>query len=317
MKIIINLFKYFFIGIYTIIICPFKYLILGIIYVFMPSKRESLKYKGKPLVPLMMITLSLSIYFISIFFISRWYVQNLKINYLTNTIIENTEVIEQIEKEEQKNNNQNNDTNSQPYIPNTQNTTNQNFISVDFKPLLEQNPETVGWIRVNNTNVDYSIVQTDNNEYYLSHDFNKRYNIYGWVFGDFRDDFTKFKKNTIIYAHNTGRGTMFATLPNCTKESWYTNEDNLYIKISTPTSNTIWKIFSIYITTGDDVYYLKTYFNSKDNYQEFLNTIQNRSIANFNETLTPDDKILTLSTCDSTGKKRIAIHSKMIKVEYR
>ena len=316
MKAIINLIKYFFIGLYTIIICPFKYLILGIMYVFMPKKRKELQYKGKPLVPLIMITLSLSIYFISIFFISRWYVQNLKIDYLTKTIINNTKVIEQIEEKEKKEN-VNNNVITTTYIPSEQNSTNESFISVDFTPLLEQNKDTVGWIRVNNTNIDYSIVQTTDNEYYLSHDFNKRYNIYGWVFGDFRDDFTKFQKNTIIYAHNTGRGTMFATLPNTTKESWYTNEQNHYIKISTPTSNTIWKIFSIYTTSGDDVYYLKTYFNSKDDYQDFLNTLKNKSIYDFNETLTSNDKILTLSTCDGSGKKRIAVHAKMIKVEYR
>lgn len=316
MKKVVNLIKYFFIGVYTIIICPFKYLIIGIMYVFMPRKRKELQYKGKPLVPLMMITLSLSIYFISIFFISRWYVQNLKIDYLTKTIIDNTKVIEQIEKEE-KNNKPNNNITTTPYIPSDQNNTNESFISVDFTSLLEQNKDTVGWIRVNNTNIDYSIVQTTDNEYYLSHDFNKRYNIYGWVFGDFRDDFTKFQKNTIIYAHNTGRGTMFATLPNATKEYWYTNEENHYIKISTPTSNTIWKIFSIYTTTGDDVYYLKTYFNNKDDYQDFLNTLKDKSIYNFNETLTSNDKILTLSTCDSSGKRRIAVHAKMIKVEYR
>lgn len=316
MKKVVNLIKYFFIGVYTIIICPFKYLIIGIMYVFMPRKRKELQYKGKPLVPLMMITLSLSIYFISIFFISRWYVQNLKIDYLTKTIIDNTKVIEQIEKEE-KNDKPNNNITTTPYIPSDQNTTNESFISVDFTSLLEQNKDTVGWIRVNNTNIDYSIVQTTDNEYYLSHDFNKRYNIYGWVFGDFRDDFTKFQKNTIIYAHNTGRGTMFATLPNATKEYWYTNEENHYIKISTPTSNTIWKIFSIYTTTGNDVYYLKTYFNNKDDYQDFLNTLKDKSIYNFNETLTYNDKILTLSTCDSSGKRRIAVHAKMTKVEYR
>lgn len=316
MKTVINLIKYFFTGVYTIMICPFKYLVIGIMYVFMPQKRNELKFKGKPLVPMMMITLSLSIYFISIFFISRWYVQNLKIDYLTKTIIDNTKVIEQIEKKEGGDNKFDNLLVT-PYIPSEQSSTNESFISVDFTPLLEKNKDTVGWIRVNNTNIDYSIVQTTDNEYYLNHDFNKRYNIYGWVFADFRDDFTKFQKNTIIYAHNTGRGTMFATLPNATKESWYSNEENLYIKISTPTSNTIWKIFSIYTTTGDDVFYLKTYFNNKDDYQDFLNNLKNKSINNFNESLTSNDKILTLSTCDSTGKRRIVVHSKMIKVEYR
>ena len=55
MKKVVNLIKYFFIGVYTIIICPFKYLIIGIMYVFMPRKRKELQYKGKPLVHMPML----------------------------------------------------------------------------------------------------------------------------------------------------------------------------------------------------------------------------------------------------------------------
>ena len=64
--------------------------------------------------------------------------------------------------------------------------------------MLAKNSETVGWIKVNNTNVNYSIVQHSDNEYYLKHDFNNRYNIYGWVYGDFRDDFEYGKSSKVI-----------------------------------------------------------------------------------------------------------------------
>ena len=191
-------------------------------------------------------------------------------------------------------------------------------MSVNFKDLLQKNNETVAWIKVNNTNVNYSVVQHNDNEYYLKHDFNKQNNSNGWVYGDYRADFEYFGTNTILYAHNMTNRTMFGSLAWCLKESWYKNEDNHYIKLSTPYSNTIWKIFSIY-TIKPEVYYLKTYFKNNEEHQEFLNTIKNRSIYNFNleEDLTTDNKILTLSTCSDDGKKRIVIHAVMIKAEYR
>ena len=110
--------------------------------------------------------------------------------------------------------------------------------------------------------------------------------------------------------------TMFGSLIWCQKESWYTNVDNQYIKLSTPASNTIWKIFSIY-QIKPEVYYLKTYFETTEEHQEFLDTLKNRSVYNFNEEVTSNDKILTLSTCTDDGTKRAVIHAKMVKAEYR
>lgn len=109
---------------------------------------------------------------------------------------------------------------------------------------------------------------------------------------------------------------MFGSLVWCLKESWYKNEENMYIKLSTPDSNTVWKIFSIYIIKPE-AYYIKTYFDSDEEHKEFINTIKSRSIYNFNEDVTYKDKILTLSTCTDDGTKRIVIHAKMIKAEYR
>ena len=258
----------------------------------------------------MMLSLTLTTYFICIFISSRWYVQKLKINYLSTDIQSTTKVLENEKNEQIKNEN---------YIPSESNKySNISFISVNFKELLQKNKETVGWIKVNNTNVNYSIVQHNDNEYYLKHDFNKNYNINGWVYGDYRDDFKYFGTNTIIYAHNMTNRTMFGSLVWCLKESWYTNEDNHYIKLSTPYSNTVWRIFSIYTITPE-VYYLKTYFSGDEEHQTFLNTIHDRSIYDFKleQKLTTDDKILTLSTCSDDGKKRIVIHAKMIKAEYR
>lgn len=304
----LNIFKWFFLGLYTVITIIPRYLIIGIICIINPKKGNILRYKGKPVIPIIIITLCLTVYFICIFISSRWYVQNLKIKYLSSDIIASTKVLEQEQKEI---------INKEEYNPKDNNKySDVSFISVNFDDLIAKNNETVGWIKVNNTNVNYSILKHTDNEYYLKHDFNKNYNIYGWVFADYRDDFEYFGNNTIVYAHNMTDRSMFGSLVWCLKESWYTNNENQFIKISTPKSNTVWKIFSIY-TIKPEVYYLKTYFESPEEHQIFLDVLKGRSIHNFNEDVTPNDKILTLSTCSDDGTKRVVIHAKMVKVEYR
>ena len=305
----INLCRWFFLGLYNVSTIIPRYFITGLICFIDPKKGNELKYKGKPVIPVMMLGLTLTTYFICIFVSSKWYVQKLKINYLANDILATTQILELDDKEVIKQEN---------YVPgNTDKYANISFMSVDFKELLEKNNETVGWIKVNNTNVNYSVVQHGDNEYYLNHDFNKNYNANGWVYGDFRDDFTFFGTNTILYAHNLTNRKMFGSLAWCLKSDWYTNEENHYIKLSTPYSNTVWKIFSIY-TIEPEVYYLKTYFKGQEDHQTFLDTIKSRSIHTFTEEdLTTDDKVLTLSTCSDDGTKRIVIHAQMIKAEYR
>ena len=305
----VNLCRWFFLGLYNLVTIIPRSFVVGIICIIDPKKGNELKYRGKPVIPIMMIALSLTTYFICIFISSRWYVQKLKISYLANDILASTQILEQEKDEVIKQEN---------YTPDSNDIySNISFMSVDFKQLLEKNNETVAWIKVNNTNVNYSVVQHADNEYYLKHDFYKNNNSNGWVYGDYRDDFRYFGNNTIMYAHNLTNRSMFGSLIWCLKESWYTNEDNHYIKLSTPYSNTVWKIFSIY-TVSPEVYYLKTYFGDDNEHQEFLNTIKKRSIYQFvEEDLTTDDKILTLSTCSDDGTKRVVIHAVMVKAEYR
>lgn len=306
----INFIRWFFLGLYTVITIIPRSFIIGLICIINPKKGNELRYKGKPIIPIIMLSLTLTIYFICVFITSRWYVQRLKINYLSNDIISSTEILEKEEDEIIKQEN---------YVPELSDRySNISYIAVDFKDLLEKNKETVAWIKVNNTKVNYSVVQHDDNEYYLNHDFNKRYNMNGWVYADYRADFRYFGTNTIMYAHNMTNKTMFGSLTWCLKESWYTNEENQYIKISTPYSNTVWSIFSIY-TIKPEVYYLKTYFSSNEEHQKFLDTLHKRSIYDFKlvEPLNTNDKILTLSTCSDDGTKRVVIHARMIKAEYR
>lgn len=304
----INIFHWFLLGLYTIVTIIPYYFYVGITCFINPKKRNILKYKGKPVIPIMILSLTLVVYFICIFTLSRWYVQKLKINYLANDILESTKILESEPSEV---------INTDEYTPVTTNKyASVSFLSVDFDDLLKKNSDTVAWIKVNNTNVNYAVVQGEDNEFYLHHDFNKYNNMGGWIYGDYRDDFEYFGNNTIIYGHNLINRTMFGSLIWCEKDSWYLNEENQYIKLSTPSSNTIWKIFSIY-EIKPQIDYLKTYFETDNEHLEFLNTLKNRSIYNFGDELTTNDKILTLSTCSDDGLRRAVIHAKMVKVEYR
>lgn len=185
------------------------------------------------------------------------------------------------------------------------------LIDVDITELKEKNSDTVGWINVNNTNINYPFVQTKDNSYYLNHSFDKKYNEAGWVFLDYRNNNDLNNKNTIFYAHSRLDKTMFGSLSKVLKSSWYNNKDNHIIRLSTDTENTLWQIFSVY-KIPEESYYITTNFNSNKEYTKFLNTIKQRSIHNFNTNLDANDKILTLSTCYS-DTERTVVHAKLIK----
>lgn len=190
-----------------------------------------------------------------------------------------------------------------------------NLINVDFSTLKEKNSDTVGWIQVSGTNINYPFVQTDNNTYYLKKDFNKNYNSAGWVFMDYRNDLKNFNQNTILYAHGRIDGTMFGSLKNIFKSNWYNNKNNHVVKLSTEYQNTMWQVFSVYrIAETSD--YLDINFNNNERYMDFLNMLQDRSELKFDVSLNEEDKILTLSTCYKEND-RVVLHAKLIKMEVR
>ena len=190
------------------------------------------------------------------------------------------------------------------------------MLSVDFNELKKKNNDTVGFIKVNGTNVNYPIVQSNDNKYYLKHAFDKTANSAGWVFADYRNNMIDFDKNTVIYGHSRSNQTVFGSLKKVLNKSWYSNKDNHIIKLSTPTENSLWQIVSIY-TIKPESYYITTKF-SNTQFQTFIKTIKERSQINFSGTINENDKILTLSTCEDTaGTRRLVIHAKLIKLDKR
>lgn len=272
-------------------------------------KRRKIKIKWKNIILILIIITSSITLLISIFNIIKWKIDSNKTNYEITNIqeninveeiqdTENTEIIEPIIEVPKEN----------PYWDYI----NMNMINVDFNGLKRTNPDVVGWLKVNGTNINYPFVQSSDNDYYLTHSFNKSYNGGGWVFLDYRNNGTN-NKNTIIYAHGRSDKTMFGTLKNVLNNGWLNNTNNYVIKISTETENSLWQIFSVYrIPTTSD--YLQTNFNDETEYQNFLDMIKDRSSHNFDTNVASTDNILTLSTCYNNSDK-IVVHAKLIKKE--
>jgi len=276
---------------------------------YITVKRKKLNKKN--LVLLIILLISIILLFIALFNVIFWFIDNGNINkqiddinYVTKVEVindnENTEIIEQ-----------DNIKKSDPYWDYIK----MDMINVDFDELLSVNKDTKGWIQVNGTNVNYPFVQTTNNDYYLTHAFDKSWNDAGWVFLDYRNNLSNRDKNTIIYGHSRLNKTMFGSLKNILTSGWLDNTDNYVIKLSTQYENTLWQIFSVYhIPTTND--YIQTDFKDNSEFYSFATMLLNRSQHNFNTTISENDQILTLSTCYKNDEK-LAIHAKLIKKESR
>lgn len=190
-------------------------------------------------------------------------------------------------------------------IKDTQNDT------LNINELKSKNNDTIGWIKVNNTNIDYPLVQSKDNNYYLTHNYNKKKTSAGWIFLDKRNNKDLSNKNNIIYGHSRKDKSMFGTLKYTLNKNWYKNKDNLIIKITTETKKYNYEVFSIYSIEKEN-YYLQTDFTTKKEYKTFLNILKERSIYDFKIDIENTTSILTLSTCYKDNQ-RVVVHAKLIK----
>ena len=181
---------------------------------------------------------------------------------------------------------------------------------INFEELKNKNSDTVGYLKLNGIDIEYIVVKSTDNEYYLSHSFDKSYNGAGWIFADFRNKVDGTDKNLVIYGHNRRDGSMFGSMKNALTEEWYSNEDNRKILFITENEKSTYEVFSIYKIPVED-YYITTDFTDQQ-YDKFLETIKNRSIKDFNVQLNTNDKILTLSTCDNNNQYRVVVHARKV-----
>ena len=177
--------------------------------------------------------------------------------------------------------------------------------------LKKINKDTVGWLSLNNSIINYPVVKANNNDKYLNYSFDGKKNINGWIFMDYRNNPIDLDKNTIIYGHSGNYYVMFGSLYKVLEKKWYSNPTNQIITFNTETNNKKWQIFSIYTidVTSD---YLLNEFENDELYMNFLTRLKERSIYDFGQELSPTDHILTLSTCYKDSSKRLVIHAKLL-----
>ena len=185
-----------------------------------------------------------------------------------------------------------------------------NINNIDFNELKSINDDVVAWITVDSTNINYPVVLTSDNDYYLEHDINKSYTTNGWTFMDYRNSPDMSDKNTIFYGHNLLNKTAFGSLSNLFTDKWFKNS-NHKINVRTENGFYTYQVFSVYYI-DPEVYYLQTSFYNDERYKDFLNTLVSRSLYDFNEVVGVEDKIITLSTCTEDNKNRKVIHAKRV-----
>ena len=238
----------------------------------------------------------LSIFLFSTINLARWAYYNIKSKELNNNLSRTAFKQTTLNDNEVKENNSE-DANQNEIIK-----------SFDLNSLKKVNEDAVGWIHIEGTNIDYPIVQAKDNDYYLHKDFNKEYSILGSIFMDWKNSDTFIDRNTVIYGHNIKSGMMFADLKNI-----YNGKlgQEIYIDIYTSTSCLKYKVYSSYMTDPED-YAIKSGIVKADEEQKYINEILKRSTIKYNVVPDKEDKLLTLSTCDSTGNKRILVHASLV-----
>ena len=169
-------------------------------------------------------------------------------------------------------------------------------------------PDFTFWIFIENTFVNYPVVQSGDNDFYLRRNMDGESNISGTLFLDYRCDRETMKGHNIVYGHNMQNGTMFGLLKNYVSKSYYNEHSVIYTY--TPEAVTAWKIFSAYETDTDN-YYIETYFGTPERYRSFLDKLKGDSAYDTGVAVTYEDDILTLSTCHFYTKSngRFVVHA--------
>ncbi|WP_342985416.1 class B sortase [Clostridium saudiense] len=165
--------------------------------------------------------------------------------------------------------------------------------SANEEELKSINSDYKMWIQIENTNINYPVVQGSDNDYYLKHNFRKESNISGTVFVESANDIDN-DKNIILYGHNMRNGTMFNNITNYKEESFF-NEDN---KINIIMNNTLYEYeaFSVYVKNVSEVN-LAIGFASEDEFINYAYNEAEESLYKKDVDFSAEDNLITLVTC--------------------
>ena len=172
----------------------------------------------------------------------------------------------------------------------------------DYKTLLNMNKDLIGWLKIADINIDYPVMQTNDNTYYLDHNFDKKYDKNGCLFLDYQCDVINRNTNLIIYGHNMQSGNMFGRLDKYSSEEYYKEHpkfefDTIYEK----GAYEIVYVFRSKIYNEDAVVFKYYQFLDVQSEKEFdSNMAEMAKISLYDTGITPKygDELLTLSTCD-------------------
>lgn len=189
---------------------------------------------------------------------------------------------------------------------------------LQVEQLQKDNSDIVGWIEIEDTKINYPVLQTTDNDYYLTHTYQKKRSPFGSIFLDKDYDFQKPSSNLLIYGHRDKNGTMFEDLIKFKKENFY--KEHKKIRFTTPEEDCEYEILAVFnsrVYYEDEVNVFRYYFfvnakNEKD-FNEYVENCKKSSIYNTGVTAQYGDQLLTLSTCDYTTENgRFAVVAKKI-----
>ncbi len=172
----------------------------------------------------------------------------------------------------------------------------------EYKSLYNQNKNLIGWLEIADTNIDYPVMQTADNEYYLDHNINQEEDKNGTLFLDSACDVVKPSTNFIIYGHNMRSGNMFGNLDKYKSESYY--KDHPMIRFDTIYEKGTYQVmyaFMSHIYKEDEIAFKYYQFIDAASEQEFdsdMRSMQEMALYDTGVTAQYGDRLLTLSTCD-------------------
>ena len=187
---------------------------------------------------------------------------------------------------------------------------------VDFVVLLEQNPDTVGWIRFDQPEIiNYPVVQGTDNDKYLVKTFTENDNKLGTIFVDYRNAGDFSDRNTFIYGHNMSvSGQMFSKLKDYKSEEF--GKENPYFYIYTPSGEVrTYTIFSAGIVDATSDSYKIEYADDAE-FEAYLDLCLEDSLYDFGVEVNADSQIVSLSTCTSvTENERFLVHGVLTDID--
>ena len=188
----------------------------------------------------------------------------------------------------------------------------------EYESLIEENPEFVGWISIPDTNIDYPVVQTGDNDKYLDVNFDGAKDSNGSLFVDYRSDILNSTTNTIIYGHNMRSGAMFGGLKYFLDEGYF-NEHRI-LTFNTKYQHRQYEIMAVglsevsYQDETDYRYYDFIHAGNEQEWMDFVENVSAMTVYGSLDSLEMTDKILTLSTCNVyTEDGRLFVIARLIK----